>query len=603
MKKIYWVVLTLFFAGVLSCKKQSFLDDKTSSLINVDAVFSDSTRTFAFLTRIYEEMPFTFNFNRWEGGNTVQSGDDAESSLGNPARRAVALYLANYSQENFPFHDAWNTPWINIRRVNLLLSHITTTPLSPAMQKRITGEAKFMRAFFYTTLVANFGGVPIVGDTVYEATSTLNLPRTSFDETVKYIVKELDEATALLPTHNIASEAYDLNRDYGRITKGACMAVKARLLLYAASPLFNGGTIAGASEEQKKVAGYPTYSAARWQTAADAALAVINSGTYSLLEENNVKPGFGFYDVFLIRANRGSVVNNEYILFFNRTANKDFEGAWLPSSRSGGAMLKPTQNVVECFPMKNGKAITDPTSGYDPNNPYVNRDPRFNYSIIFNGSRYQRANSGQDTVFTYSSRTNSKCTNLPNTTGDGFDPLGAPPSTPNTGYYCRKMCDSTIANNSSPNTVRGWPLLRYAEIVLSYAEAMNELGQMNEAFEKLRDIRNRAGIDAGADSRYGIKAGITQVEMRDLIRNERHIELFAEGDSRWDDIRRWKIAEAVNNGLLRGIWIERNPATKAYTYKPAVGYQAHVFKPAQYLFPIPGEELRKMPLMIQNPGW
>jgi hypothetical protein len=91
--------------------------------------------------------------------------------------------------------------------------------------------------------------------------------------------------------------------------------------------------------------------------------------------------------------------------------------------------------------------------------------------------------------------------------------------------------------------------------------------------------------------------------MRALIRNERHIELFAEGDNRWDDIRRWKIAEAVNNGLLKGIWIERNPTTKAYTYKPALGYQAHVFTPKQYLFPIPGIELRKMPLMIQNPGW
>jgi hypothetical protein len=465
------------------------------------------------------------------------------------------------------------------------------------MQSRIKGEAKFMRAFFYSYLAVNFGGVPIVGDTLYEANSTINLPRVSFDETVKYIVKELDEAASLLPTHNIASESYDLNRDYGRITKGACLAIKSRLLLYAASPLFNGGAIAGASEEQKKVAGYPAYSASRWQAAADAALAVINSGTYSLLEQNSVKPGFGFYNVFLQRAG----INNEYILFFNRPQNKDWESAWLPSSRSGGAQLKPTQNLVDCFPMKNGKYITDPASGYDPANPYLNRDPRFNYSIIFNGCRYQRANSGQDTVFTYSIE--STPTNIANTTGDGFNPSGAPPATPNTGYYCRKMCDSTIANNSSPNTVRGWPLLRYAEIILNYAEAVNELGQLNDAFEKVKEIRNRAGIDAGADGRYGIKSGITQAEMRDLIRNERHIELFAEGDNRWDDIRRWKIAEAVNNGLLKSIWIERNPATKVYTYKPALGYQAHVFTAKQYLFPIPGIEIRKMPLMIQNPGW
>lgn len=595
MKKIYWTFIVVLLAGIVSCKKQDFLDDKTTSLIDVDAVFSDSTRTMAFLTRIYEEIPFAFNPIRWEGGNTVQGTDDAESNLGNPARRAVALYLANYSAENVQFHDAWNTPWNNIRRVNLLLSRIATSPLSQAMQQRIIGEARFMRAFFYTYLAANYGGIPIVGDSLYDKDSYINLPRASFDETVKYIVEELDEAATLLPAPNSSTAVYDPNRDYGRVTKGSCLALKARLLLYAASPLFNGGAIAGATDAQKAVAGYPTYNISRWQAAADAALAVINSGYYSLNEENNIKPGFGFYNVFLKR------VNSEYIIFFNRGPNRDFEQRWLPPSRSGETILKPTQTIVDAFPMKSGKAITDPTSGYNPANPYVNRDPRFNYSIIFNGSRYQRANAGQDTVFTYSIV--SSTTNIANTTGDGFNPSGAPPATPFTGYFCRKMCDSNIAFNSSPNTERGWPLLRYAEVILSHAEALNELGQTELAVDRIKQIRNRAGIDPGADNRYGMKAGITQAEMRELIRNERHIELFAEGDNRWDDIRRWKIAEAVNNGLLKGVWIERHPVTKAYTYKPSVGYQAHVFTPKQYLFPIPGIEIRKMPLMIQNPGW
>lgn len=588
--------MAIVLLATVACKKQSFLDDKTTSLIDVDAVFSDSTRTVSFLNRMYEDMPFAFFYDRWEGGNTVQGTDDAESNLGNPARRAVALYLANYSAENFPFHDAWNTPWVNIRRANLLLSRIGTTPLSQDLQKRMTGEAKFMRAFFYTYLTANFGGMPLVLDTLYDKESTLNLPRASFDETVKYIVKELDEAAALLPPPNVSTPIYDPNKDYGRVTKGSCMALKARLLLYAASPLFNGGTISGASEEQKKVAGYPTFQVSRWQAAADAAMAVMESKYYSLNEQNDIKPGFGFYNVFLRR------VNTEYILFTNRPPGRDFENVWLPPSRGGSNQrLKPTQNVVDAFPMRNGKAITDPTSGYNPAEPYANRDPRFNYSIIFNGSRYQRANTGQDTVFTYSLR--ASATNIPNTTGDGYDPNGAPPATPNTGYFCRKMCDSNIAVNSSATTERGWPLLRYAEIVLSYAEAINEVGQTEAAVAKIIDIRRRAGISAGADSRYGIKAGITQAEMRELIRNERHIELFAEGDNRWDDIRRWKIAEAVNNGLLRGMMIERNPTTRQYTYKTVFGYQAHVFKPAQYLFPIPGIEIRKMPLMIQNPGW
>src|SRR3989337_3670440 len=110
MRKIY-LFIAIVMLGMIACKKQSFLDDKTSSLVDVNAVFSDSARTIAFLNRMYEEMPFIFLYDRWEGGNTIIGTDDAESNLGNPARRSVALYLANYSQENFPFHDAWNTPW------------------------------------------------------------------------------------------------------------------------------------------------------------------------------------------------------------------------------------------------------------------------------------------------------------------------------------------------------------------------------------------------------------------------------------------------------------------------------------------------------------
>lgn len=602
MRKIF-LIITIAFIGLVSCKKQSFLDDKTTSLIDVNAVFSDSTRTIAFVNRMYEEIPLAWYFNRWEGGNTVQGVDDAEFSLANPVRRSVALYLGNYSAESFLHGDAWVVPWTNIRRANLLLSRVATTPLTQITQNRLRGEAKFMRAFFYAYLATNFGGVPIEGDTLFTKDDNINLPRATFEETVNYIVKELDEAAALLPIPNAAfnpavpagQSGYE-DRDYGRVTKGACMAVKARMLLYAASPLFNGGAIAGATEEQKKVVGYPTYDVSRWQKAADAANAVINSGYYSLNVENNIKPGFGFYNVFLKR------INSEQILFIPRTANRDLENQWNPPSRSGQNTLRPTQNLVECFPMKNGKAITDPTSGFDPKNPYANRDPRFNYTIIFNGSRYQKANSGVDTVFTYSNQPTA--TNLKNPTTDAYDSTITAPSAAQTGYYCRKMCDSNIAQSSSANTNRGWILLRYAEIVLSYAEAMNELGQTAKAYEKMIEIRNRAGIDPGADGLYGLKPNMTVAEMREVIKNERHIELACEGDARWDDIRRWKIAEAVSNQKLRSILIERNPVTMAFTgYREKPGLVTHVFFPKMYLFPIPALEIRKMPLMIQNPGW
>ncbi len=603
MRKIF-LLFTIALLGIVSCKKQSFLDDKTTSLIDENAVFTDSVRIIAYVSRMYEEMPFAFNFNRWEGGNTVQATDDAEFTLANPVRRSVALYLGNYSAESFLHGDAYDIPWTNIRRANLLLSKLPTTPLSENMQSRLRGEAKFMRAFFYSYLAMNFGGMPIIGETLYDKDATINVPRATFDQMVTYIVKELDEAATLLPVPNVGfvpgvprSQTGYEDVDYGRVTKGSAMALKARLLLFAASPLANGGAIPGASEAQKTVAGYPTYDVTRWQKAADAANAVINSGYYSLNLENNIRAGFGFYNVFLKR------VNSEYILFFNRPANKDFESQWLTPSRGGQFTIKPTQTFVDAFPMKNGKAITDPTSGYNPAYPYYNRDPRFRYTVIFNGSLYQKANSGQDSVFTWNIDATKPTTNVPNTTSDGWNPTTAPPATPTTGYYCRKMCDSNIAQNSSANTNRGWPLLRYAEIILSYAEAINETGQTALAYDKMKLIRERAGIDPGTDGLYGMKPGMSVAEMREVIRNERHIELAFEGDFRWDDIRRWKIAEAVNNGYLKGVRIDRDPVTKAYTYIPVNGFVAHVFAPKQYWFPIPGLEIRKSPLMIQNPGW
>jgi hypothetical protein len=593
MRKIFWLI-ALALLGVVACKKQSFLDDKTTSLIDANAVFSDSIRTMSFLNRLYEEMPFNFIRDRWEGGNTVQGTDDSEFNLANPVRRSVALYLGNYSAQEFRHSDAWEVPWNNIRRANLLLSRLSTTPLSPTLQSRVRGEAKFMRAYFYAYLAMNFGGMPLIGDTLFGKDDNINVPRASFEETVNYIVKDLDEATALLPVPGVQAVGGYEDRDYGRVTKGSCMALKARLLLYAASPLSNGGTIAGASEEQKKVAGYPTYSVARWQAAADAADAVIRSNYYRLFVDNS-KPGLGFYKVFLER------VNPEFILFLNQGSNKYFEQGWNPPTRGGNNNLRPTQNIVECFPMKNGKSIKDPTSGFDPRNPYANRDPRFNYSIIFNGSRYQRANAGVDTVFTYA---NQPVTNpVRNLTNDAYDESVMPPGARQTGYYARKMCDSNIAQNSAGNTLRGWSLLRYAEILLSYAEAINEVGQVAKAYEKMIELRNRAGIDAGADGLYGMKPGMTVNEMREFIRNERRIELAFEGDYRWDDIRRWKIAEVVNNGKLRSIKIERTPGTMAYTYTEVLGLVPHFFAPKMYLFPIPGIEIRKMPAMIQNPGW
>lgn len=588
---IKFTCTAVLFAALASCKKGGFLENKTSAL-DETSVFTDSLRTIQFLNGVYNQIGYSFNKGRWDThGNTEHSTDDGEYLFSSTIRPDVILYNGTISPTNYgattpTLADAWTTPYNNIRRCNLLMQKLPTTPLSSTMQSRMKGEAKCLRAWYYMELLICYGGVPNVEDDVYDIDATINLPRQNFADLVAYLSKELDDAAALLP----APGGYD-NVDYGRVTKGTCMGLKSRLLLYAASPLFNGGAVQPATEQQIAAASYPTYSVARWQAAADAALAVINSNYYSLLVDNSV-PGLGFYQTFRTR------INPEFIFAVYRPSNKDFENYYLPPTL-GSNYTRPTHNLAIAFPMKNGKDISDPTSGYDPNNPYANRDPRFRYTIIYNGARYASTALVQVPLYQYNGGASTS----------SYIFQVSP-----TGYWCRKMCDSTINASAGSNQDHEWPLMRYAEILLNYAEAINETGQTSLAYPKLAELRSRAGIDAGANGLFGMKANMTQAEMRTFIQNERRIELAFE-DHRWNDIRRWKIAMTLYNGTPTGynntVVVTRLDNTGNLTtgaglsFKYTVGITSfqHTFRPEMYLLPIQDVEIRKMPAMVQNPGW
>jgi hypothetical protein len=562
--------------GVSACQDpEDFLDSKTDAALNKTKVFSDSLLTIRFLVSVYQDAPFNFFKGRWDShGNTEQATDDAEYNYSGIGQKAVILYNGTLSPVNFPFPEFWNLPYTNIRRVNLFLSKLPGAPLSNGLKTRMAAEARFLRAWYYHSLLVTFGGVPIVGDEIYGLDDRIDAPRNSFAECVDYVVKELDEVAAILPVEHA-------EQDYGRATRGACMALKSRVLLYAASPLFNGGSEA-TTPEMARIVSYPDSSVTYWQAAADAADAVIKSGYYSL-HTSSVAPGHGFFQVFLRRFNK------EYIFAFHRGQNRDMEGFYNPPTRGGQRNSMPTHNLVDAFPMRNGKAITDPASGYNPLNPYVNRDPRFDYTIIYNTSLYYLASdNAKRQVMTYDG----------SPTADGFSETSS-----STGYYSRKMCDDNISSNSSFQTERGWPLIRYAEVLLNYAEAINEIEPTlapQAAYDKLIELRIRAGIQPGADNLYGLKANMTKLEMRAVIRNERRIELAFE-DHRWNDIRRWKIAMKVNNGFNKRMRIINNSGN--YTYQVINTIRLHNFRPEMYLLPIPDSEIRKMPKMVQNPKW
>ena len=348
-------------------------------------------------------------------------------------------------------------------------------------------------------------------------------------------------------------------------------------MLYAASPLFNGTTLASGNLAQ--YVGYPVYDKERWHLAEVAAATVISSGAYALNTDNST-PGIGFQQLFTKR------YNSEYIFPLMRGSNVDFESLWDPPSRTGKNGAFPLQGLVDAFPMANGLPITDPASAYDPQNPYNNRDPRLNYTVIRDQTPLQnRLQSGFSPVNIY----------VGNYNGVGTGPDAVNVGT-RTGYYTNKMMDpNAVANDFTHVSNRCWPLIRYAEILLNFAEAANEYdGPSAQVYSAVEAVRQRAGLNP-----YQLPVGLNQDQMRQVIQNERRIELAFEEHRFWD-VRRWKIAEQTENIQTMGMEVDRNG--NSVTYKP-FEVRKRNFRPAMYLWPFPQSEVAKSPELLQNPGY
>ena len=570
MNKKIFLVAIFAIAMISACKKGGILDQVKTTDLSEESTFADSARTMQFLTRIYTDIGFSSDPKRFaDYGSSVgiyALGDEVEYSTQAATAFNVIFQTGQVSALNIP-DDSWTKTYANIRRVNVFLSHLNTTPLSASLRARTAGEARFLRAWYYFILLKHYGGVPLVGDKVFGPTEEISGKRATYDACVNYIEAECNAAAAALPL-------VQAGLDYGRITKGAALALRSRLLLYAASPLFNGRA------ELDGILGYPVADATRWAKAAQAAKDVIDINQYQLYELPN---GAGFQKVFTLRK------NNEYILAVMAGNNRTLEAIWDPPTRTGSGSAMPYQELVDAFGTIKGKPITvdikSPTNatGYDAANPYANRDPRLSYTILYNeGTRLDVSKVPTAKVFTYAGAAQ-----------DGY------PIT-KTGYFLRKMLDeNTIASTTSGTTERCFPLIRYAEILLNYAEASNEAGDIATAYTQMRAIRKRAGID-GTDGTYGLPAGMSKEEMRTAIQGERRVE-FAIEEHRYWDVRRWKIAENVSNQPLHKMIITK--VGSAYTYDIQTIRTPVFTAPKWYLWPIPQGEVNKSTELVQNPGW
>lgn len=556
----FFILFGLLVVG--SCSKN--IEQEPLEQLTYDQIFDpdDKNGEYArqFLNAIYANMPD--GFNRISGDLLACATDDAV-----PSRDGSSIENLSKSRINAQTNpdEAWSKNYTGIRQVNVFLSNIDRVPVVEAEKGFWKAEARFLRALFYFELVKRHGGVPLVGDVVFRYTDDLQLARSTFRECVDYIVDECDAIADLVRTEPLDGP------NWGRISKGAVLALKAKLLLYAASPLFNGD----AADAGNELAGYPEYDPARWQAAATAAKDVMDLDFYGL--ESN------YLNLFTTR--RSSSSRPEVILAHMGTQNAEVEDLNGPvgftNAANGEGRTSPTQNLVDEFPMKNGKKITDPTSGYDPLNPYENRDNRLQYNVLFNGVKWL----GRP-LETFEGGRDKPNTNVIQT---------------KTGYYMRKFMGNFTNASEYANQHHNFVVFRYADILLMFAEAENEAaGPSDEVYQVLKDLRARAGIEAGADSMYGLQVGMTQTEMREAIRNERRIEMAFEEQRYWD-VRRWKIAEDVFNQERKGMKISKvDDASFAYE---SVIVDQMVFKSNMYLYPIPFAEIAKNSNLVQNYGW
>lgn len=561
-----------------ACSKTGFLDQTVTTSLNETTTFTDSANAMAFLNNIYSAAGFASDPRRFNGGSYAAgleaACDEAEGPNASSSNGFIQFATGTVNPSVVP-DDAWSIPYSNIRAVNQLLRNMYRVPFATSVKQQAVAEARFLRAWYYTMLLEHYGGVPLIGDTVYAATDKIDATRRSFRSCVDYILSECDAAADVLPMVQTGAQ-------WGRACKGACLALKARVLLFAASPLFNNGGMAQGTAGLDSIVAYPDSDPNRWQLAADAARAVIATHAFNLYVDSTSVPGelgYGFQHVFIERAN-----NPEYIFSHMMGENKYLESLWDVPSRGGSNGAFAYQEMVDAFPMSNGLAITDPASGYDPNNPYQDRDPRLGYTIIHDSTLRPVFGANQPAPVLLYMNTS---VNPPVAASGDAVYKGTP-----TGLYIYKMMDPTLINNSLGTTTRCLPLMRYAEILLNFAEATNEAsGPTTEVYQAVEAIRQRAGLRP-----YQLPTGLTQDQMREAIHTERRLELAYEG-FRFFDVRRWLIAEQTDNLQMHGMEVDRGATV---VYKP-FNVRKHQFTKAMYLWPIPLKEIAKSPELQQNP--
>ena len=558
-----------------------------------DPQFARGIMDNANLVLPYEENPANMT--------DVATDDAVSNAIDNNYKKMAAQGI--WTSQNNPINQ-WETRYHAIQYLNLFLENVdqvrwdySSEALNQMHCDNYKGNAYALRGLhFFYLLRAHCGmvGGQLMGVPIHlsseDGASDFNQPRNTFKECIDQIMSDFDEALKYLPYEygdvsalNVPTKYFemggndgDYNRAFGNLQRGKIdgrmiAAIKAQVALFAASPAYAS-------------AGAMTYE----QAAQYAATSLANVGGLIGMDPNGWRwfndksmiDNFGFDDPDPAEIVWRGIVQDTH----------SFEDDNYPPSLKGKGRVNPTQNLVDAFPMANGYPISDSRSGYDPNDPYVNRDPRLQEYIVVNGATIGAKNN---VIIT----TDDDPANL-----DGINHEAGQSTT--TGYYLRKLLRSDVNLNPAANKRHFGARIRYTEIYLAYAEAANEAqgpkvnvgGAGFSAYDVIKALRQRCGV-GGKDDPYLEECAQSKEKMRELIRNERRLELCFENHRFWD-LRRW---QSDLNETTHGMHIT-TAASGALIFKP-IDVEPRSYQSYMYYGPIPYSEIRKWGNLLQNDGW
>jgi hypothetical protein len=595
-KYILYAGVSASLLSLMSCDKD--LDNIKKDVLTDATQWASEANADIAINDVYDQLPNIYdrpeNFDHFTDDNDPDhyySSWRWKQGVIDPASTTYFLCFCTPSVgiADIDRHN-WPGLYQAIRKCNNTMHHLNLNKqnFSAAWYNKRMDELRFHRAFHYSILLQNWGGVPLVTTAqTREDSAALFLKRSTFAETLDFIVKSLD---TILNNGYLAVKYNKGNPDAGRATLGAALMLKAYMQLVAASPLHNATTYPGGPDPNKFVI-FGNEDNTRWATAAASFKKFMDDwgGTG--------KP----YD---LSPNDSTIwyESNEYNseVIFDRQSVANVAGKGSSLEYYGGVVYplgayatwgnyNPTQELVDQFFMANGKPITDPTSGYDPQNPYANRESRFYKWIVYDGAPYKMDwMSAVDTVYTRLG-VGSK-----NEIDRGLGDVS------NTGYFFKKKLNPPT-RPAQYGSGANYIYFRYTEVLLGYAEAQNEAaGPDQSVYDAINKVRARVGLP-------GLPAGLSKSEMRDAIRHERRVELCFE-NKRFFDIKRWRIGEDVMTKDLHGMEIEKINGVLHYKViglsdPPSTTVHPHSFVPKVYMQPIPITTLNQNPNLIQNPGY